>query len=60
MKRKKNYYYVISLLIGISMGGALAIAFDNPGLGVTMGSGIGIFIGGLIEYLNNKRNRKLV
>jgi len=60
VKSKKNYYYVMSLLIGLSVGGALGIAFENPGLGVSIGSGMGVFLGGLIEYSNNKRNKRLL
>jgi len=57
MKEKKDYY-IMSLLIGIGVGSALGFVFQHPIMGVSIGSGVGVFIGGLIENSKNKKEIK--
>lgn len=59
LKENKNNYYIMSLLIGVSVGSTLGIIFKHPVIGVSIGSGIGVFIGGLFECSNNKKNNKV-
>ena len=53
--KKSNDSYMIYVLMGIGIGTAFGCAFENPGIGLSIGTGIGVMVGGTIENLNNKK-----
>lgn len=53
--KKNNDSYMMYVLIGGGIGTVFGSSSGNPGIGVSIGFGMGVFIGGLIEYSNNKK-----
>lgn len=54
--KKKTDYYIMALLVGISLGSVVGVVSNHVVAGVAFGSGIGVFIGGIVSYLID-RNR---
>jgi hypothetical protein len=50
--KKNNDYYIMCVLIGIGIGSVFEV---DPVTRVSIGSGMGVFIGGLIEHSNNEK-----